>query len=95
MKGPLLSIAGLMCPLIVVGVVMLLRSGALTFREDYLGFGGLGFLLKCLLVLVPSGLVTSGLALWKDRRSRLAWIAVAVNLVMAGVFLLMVVELAF
>lgn len=84
-----------MCPLLIVGVVILLRSGAITFREDYLGFQGLGFLLNCLFVLVPSGLITSGLALWMDRRNPLAWVAASANLVLAAVFLVMIVDLAF
>ena len=95
MKSRVLAIAGLMCPLLVVGVVILLRSGAITFREDYLGFCGLGFLLNCLFVLVPTGLATSGLALWMDRRSVLAWVAAAVNFVLAAVFIVMIVDLAF
>jgi hypothetical protein len=95
MKSRVLAAIGLACPLILVAVVLLMRAQVITFANDFTGFNGLGFFLWCLVVVVPLGLITSGVALWLDRRSTLARAAVVVNALVAVAALLLIGQLMF
>ena len=90
MTSRVLAAVGIACPLFLVAIVVLMRAGVITFTDDFTGFKGLGFLITCLVVAVPAGLVASASALKIDRSSWLARAAVAVNALLAvGAFFLM------
>lgn len=95
MTSRVLAAVGVACPLFLVAIVVLMRAGVITFTDDFTGFKGLGFLITCIVVAVPAGLVASACALKVDRRSWLARAAVAVNALLAVAALVLMGDLMF
>jgi hypothetical protein len=95
MPSRVLAAVGFACPLVLVVIVLLMRARVITFSDDFTGFKGLGFLITCLAVAVPAGLAASAGALWMDRRSLLAWAAMAVNALLAAGALFLMADLTF
>jgi hypothetical protein len=95
MRSRALAAIGLACPLVLVAVIVLMRSGVIRFANDFTGFRGLGFVISCLAVLVPVGLVASLRALWLDQRSPLARASAAVNTLLAVGAMLLIGQLMF
>ena len=95
MTSRVLAAVGFACPVFLAVIVVLMRAGVITFTDDFTGFKGLGFLITCLVVAVPAGLVASACALWMDRRSWLARAAIAVNALLAVAALFLMSDLMF
>jgi hypothetical protein len=75
-----LSLTGLACPLLLFGIVLLMRNDLITFHDDITGWKGLGFFMMWALALLPTGLLSSCIALFFNRRSILAICSVLLNL---------------
>jgi hypothetical protein len=74
------SATSLLCPLALVVIIILMRTGALRFHDDMTGFGGVSFFLICALGLLPSGLLSASIALVLTQRSGIAWTGLTLNL---------------
>ena len=95
MTSRVLAAVGLAAPLFLAVIVVLMRAGVITFTDDFTGFKGLGFLITCIVVAVPAGLVASACAFRMDRRSWLARAAIAVNALLAVAALVLMSDLMF
>ena len=90
-RGQILAVLSLVATAGLPVLMILVRSRALTFHDDFTGFKALGFLLTWALLLLVTGTVLGGLAWRADRRSWLTRSAFGVNgLLLAGLFWLLV-----
>ncbi len=82
------ALAGLVCPLGLLALILLMRADAFTFHDDFTGYKALGFFLGWAVGLLTAGLLASAVAFALHRRSLLALLGFAANFGLLGFFLL-------
>lgn len=93
-RGRILAILSLVAASGLPVLFLAMRLNLFTFRDDFTGLNAVAFALSWALVLLLIGTLLGGLALRADRRSWLAWSAVAINgMLLASVLWLLVTRL--